>query len=552
MKFDPEVEAALHQAKERLWAGHRDDPNVHGVGIGFRNRGGQWTDEPVVVAIVGKKRPAGYVSRRRLLPTSVDVEGKPWGVDVIQAGPFSWPLASDSPATGASTAVQTRPAAAGSGKKLTDPWRPPQQGVSISNYNDTENNGNVAGSLGCFVVDNTDGSICMLSANHVIARENLGELSVDPIVQPGRLDGGLINGTTNDTVATLKRFVSLADGTTVDAAIAQLTDQTYGGGYTDAIPDDVMPPISRTHPAVGMVVAGDQFGTSLLTRMDATVAATNVTLLGSDPVSGGVGAVQAVKAPEPFMNIEKVGRTTGYTTATIIVVGTHVEVDTRSSLGTLTYTDLILALFFIDAGDSGSIACEGGVGNPEAVSEFLALPCELLAAAANYYDIPQLTSDEALSDTLRDDFLSQSLIGRLMITTTYVNTQTVKDRWDSRVGSDEQQTEQSYAQYYYAKYHDFVATVLEDPTSKAVVTEENLDDLAIMIAGSSAPDGIMTQAETDAANAIYTDVFVNTLGMNRQQVIDYFNDHDAYQTVYNHLAAVPTIELTGPISTTGH
>ena len=88
-RLDPGTEAALRRAKRQILDAHGDDPNVTGAGIGFRFRRGKWTSEPVVTVMVASKQPEALIPRARLLPTSVEVDGKHWGVDVIQAGTFS-------------------------------------------------------------------------------------------------------------------------------------------------------------------------------------------------------------------------------------------------------------------------------------------------------------------------------------------------------------------------------------------------------------------------------------------------------------------------------
>jgi hypothetical protein len=534
MKLDPDVEAGLRQAKKQLWASHGSDPNLTGIGISMRRRAGEWTDEPVVVVLVAKKRPAAYLSKRRLLPTTIEVEGKSWGVDVVQGGPFKHQIVAGSP-TPAVPGEITLPA---DYPVLAGKMRPPLQGCSVSNLNDPEADGLVAGTLGCLVIDNTDETVCLLTCNHVIARENQGVVG-DPIIQPGGAD----NGTSVDGIATLKRWTPLIDGTTVDAAIAQLDDQT---GWSNAVADNFMAPISRNHPAVGMVVSGDTSGNSFLTRMDATCLELNVRPIGGTPPgTGGGGTVTGVAAPELFTNIEKVGRTSGYTSTTIIGIGMDVPTDLGAA-GVITYTDLVWTMFLSIPGDSGSVVCAGGNGDLQVVEEYYEMLCLLLSGLESYYDIP-LTQDGALSDTLRDDFLSQSLVGRLMITTTYVNTETVQARLASRTGSQAQQIEQAYAQQYYAKYHDYVASVLNDPNSTAVVTQENLDDVANMLGGEIRLS-MLTDAEATATENLYYNVLANTLGMNRQQIVAYLNEPSVYQYVYDQLSQVPTIELTGPIT----
>jgi hypothetical protein len=77
-----------------------------------------------------------------------------------------------------------------------------------------------AGTIGAFV-RTADGRPAILSNNHVLANVNDASEG-DPVLQPGRLDGG----TAADRVATLRSFVPLRVGVEnfVDAAIATLDD----------------------------------------------------------------------------------------------------------------------------------------------------------------------------------------------------------------------------------------------------------------------------------------------------------------------------------------
>ncbi len=57
-------------------------PNVVAVGIGFRTRGGQPTQEVCIVVSVKTKVPAAQLKRGDLLPASID--GVP--IDVVETG----------------------------------------------------------------------------------------------------------------------------------------------------------------------------------------------------------------------------------------------------------------------------------------------------------------------------------------------------------------------------------------------------------------------------------------------------------------------------------
>jgi len=56
--------------------------NVVAVGIGFRTRGGQPTDEVCIIVSVKAKVPPSKLKRSELLPTSI--EGVP--IDVVETG----------------------------------------------------------------------------------------------------------------------------------------------------------------------------------------------------------------------------------------------------------------------------------------------------------------------------------------------------------------------------------------------------------------------------------------------------------------------------------
>ena len=59
-------------------------PNVVGIGIGKRRRGGEPADELCLVVLVSKKLPTVQLQSADILPTAVD--GVP--IDVIETGAF--------------------------------------------------------------------------------------------------------------------------------------------------------------------------------------------------------------------------------------------------------------------------------------------------------------------------------------------------------------------------------------------------------------------------------------------------------------------------------
>ncbi|HKW42740.1 MAG TPA: hypothetical protein VJP06_01010 [Thermoplasmata archaeon] len=162
------------------------NPNVVGVGIGRKTvRGYERHDLAVKVYVKQKVHPL-LVKDGLAIPD--EIEGVP--TDVEEAGEFSiW-----------------RPIPPIYQRKV----RPAMGGLSIGHYAIT------AGTLSCLVKD--AGETYILSNNHVLANENRGSEG-DPILQPGRFDGGR---TDRDVIGRLDTFVAVdPEGPNlVDAALA--------------------------------------------------------------------------------------------------------------------------------------------------------------------------------------------------------------------------------------------------------------------------------------------------------------------------------------------
>lgn len=162
------------------------NPNVVGVGIGRKTVRGNSTKDLVVKVYVKQKIHPLLVKDGLVIPD--EIEGVP--TDIEEAGEFSiW-----------------RPIPPVYQRKV----RPAMGGLSIGHYSIT------AGTLGCLVKD--AGETYILSNNHVLANENRGAEG-DPILQPGRFDGGT---TDRDVIGRLDTFVAVdPEGVNiVDAAIA--------------------------------------------------------------------------------------------------------------------------------------------------------------------------------------------------------------------------------------------------------------------------------------------------------------------------------------------
>ncbi len=159
--------------------------NIVGVAIGEEEVGGQPTGKPCVQVFVVEKGSQRGISAEALVPP--DVQGM--GTDVIEVGLFE-------------------------ALRFTRRYRPARTGASVGHYRVT------AGTLGALVV-NRQNQLFILSNNHVLANSNNARRG-DPILQPGRLDGGRYP---RDLIARLQDYISIdfsgRCNNLVDAAIAR-------------------------------------------------------------------------------------------------------------------------------------------------------------------------------------------------------------------------------------------------------------------------------------------------------------------------------------------
>jgi hypothetical protein len=183
------TQEALKREEQQLLA----LPNVVGVGVGYKETKGKELKDSVCVNVyVRQKFAPDALPPGSLVPDKVD------GVktDVREVGDIV-------------------------AQSYTARIRPAKPGYSIGHYKIT------AGTFGCLVRD-TCGScrIYILSNNHVLANSNAAA-SGDPILQPGRVDGGSYP---KDLIARLARFIPIRFNdpdkyNLVDAAIASPLDQ---------------------------------------------------------------------------------------------------------------------------------------------------------------------------------------------------------------------------------------------------------------------------------------------------------------------------------------
>lgn len=280
--------------------------NVVGVGVGYKIKGGEQTDDYAVVVMVSRKLPLPALSSQAVLPKNV--EGV--NVDVIEVGYLR--------------ALQAR----------TDRWRPAPGGVSLGHYKIT------AGTFGAIVRDKNTGERLILSNNHVIANSNDAEPG-DQILQPGPIDGGSPN---NDTIAHLERFCPI--------------EFTSEPGTCD---------IAATYANLGNAIAGLVGSKHRVSTLQSNPQAVNlVDAAVAKPINDNdvleeiieIGNVQGTEQASLRMSIRKSGRTTGFTTGQITLINATVNVNYGGNRIAQFENQLVCGPIS-QGGDSGSLIVAG-------------------------------------------------------------------------------------------------------------------------------------------------------------------------------------------------
>jgi hypothetical protein len=283
-----------HQATGDLF----NRKHVVACGLGYKVREGQQTDELSLVVSVVKKLPEAELQSKDLVPKAY--AGLP--TDVVETGRIR-PLMAKDP--------RTR-------------WRPAQPGVSIGHRDIT------AGTFGLLV--QRDGTTYILSNNHVLANSNAGRIG-DPIYQPGPADGG----TSDDKIATLFEFEPLDFGDAdPECSIAQTLADLLNW---------LAKLVGSSHRLQPMIL------TPGLNLIDAALARPDQPDLVIPDIPN-IGIPTGTAEPLLGQTVQKMGRTTGYTSGTIIQVDVTVDIDYGGR--TARFAEQIFTSPMSSPGDSGS------------------------------------------------------------------------------------------------------------------------------------------------------------------------------------------------------
>ena len=280
--------------------------NVVACGVGFKESEGKITDEPCVVVSVTKKMPEAQLS-------SADIVPKKLG-DPVLGIQDKW-VRTDVQETGVIRALQGH----------TDRWRPAPGGVSIGHADIT------AGTLGCLV--SKDGEIFILSNNHVLANTNAAKEG-DPILQPGRYDGG----TLDDQIATLEDFIPINFGDAPPTCPIATGMESFLNWLAELL--------GSSHRVMAFQQVPDR------NLVDAAIARPLSDNLVEKRILE-IGVPKGSRDATLGTGVKKSGRTTAFTTGSI----TQIDVTSQVSYGgerIALFEDQLMAGAMSKGGDSGS------------------------------------------------------------------------------------------------------------------------------------------------------------------------------------------------------
>lgn len=291
------------RVKAKVAAGLLKKKNVVAVGIGYKIRGGEKTDEVSIVVSVKRKISPELLRSRDLIPKKIDDVL----TDVIQTGTIK---ALDNHA----------------GR-----YRPAPGGVSIGHKFIT------AGTLGC-LVRTPSGEVMILSNNHVLANSN-DSYPGDEILQPGPYDGGGMNG---DLIAELFIHIPIEFGETeADCKIAL--------AFADVV-NWLCETTGRCHRVWAYKSA------AAVNRVDAALArpVNNGDVMQEILEIGFIKHLDPVAFPTVGDTVKKSGRTTGLSFGEVLQLDVIANVDYGEGK-IATFEDQIMADAMSSGGDSGSL-----------------------------------------------------------------------------------------------------------------------------------------------------------------------------------------------------
>jgi hypothetical protein len=282
--------------------------------------------------------------------------------------------------------------------------------------------------------------------------------------------------------------------------------------------NNLMPVPSPRHPAVGLLFAGSCSRT-IMNPINDVMVQLNIAF------PAGTGSTSAV---EVGSDVEKVGRTTEYTTSTVTEVDLTVTIN--YDFGPATFDDQIATAWMSDGGDSGSVVCLGGAGGSEDHCG-----CGTSSAAVDLLGV-DLKADVCMAQEVRDKYLRQTRIGRWAVDLFALNEERFLERYRS---TEIKESDRAYARKLYSKYVDEARAAfidLDNPDRR--LTEQHMRD------AKSAFGRLKKYLHKDeiAAGERLFELGEKALGASPREALAMLNDEALFEEVQTIVADVSSIQ----------
>ena len=246
----------------------------------------------------------------------------------------------------------------------------------------------------------------------------------------------------------------------IDAAIAQVNDPT---DVINQMMNNLMPVPGPRHPAVGLLFAGSSERT-ILNPIGDVMSRLNIEFLnGPNSIAGATLDT----------NVEKVGRTTEYTSGTVI------EIDATITVGysnfNAKFDNQIVTNHMSCPGDSGSVVCVGGEGQVDGGPNCPSCLGTFVAQSVLNTDISR---DLKIEKDFRDNKLSKTLTGNMIIETYFKNENYITER-AKKLDKDDGIVK--YVNEVYKKYARTFRTMASSSNGRSTITATHTKELKIAL-----------------------------------------------------------------------
>lgn len=487
-----------------------EDPNLVGFAFAQKIRYGSPTGRWAVVAYLRKKLKPAQLSGRRHVPPLVRVQGREIPTDIVELS-----AKERNGIVNASTdTTRYRPAGPGS-----------QIGTSAVAH----------GTFGALVVDNTDDSLQILTANAAILQSKTWTSGMS-VFQPYPVLGAPPIG---DRIGSLTRAADLSIGPRLYPKEETLTVNAFDGALIKPVDDDDVQSASvtnhltlaeRLQPMVGMIIGCEEVPAAGATCYIASSASSIFDGLDIRPR----GSAQ-ITAPTVGQRVHFNGIAGGLQFGTVTAINMTVWV--RYAFGWTPQEGLVENTFLIQS-DSDSDANIGAMVRSWAGNSVRSrcASCAITSGLETTYDL-DMAGDVEVADWLRDNYVMRTYTGAILVQLFYKNEAEFQSRL---LSADPTETERKFAEMLYAKYVDIVRNERDGTFSTYVpITSQVLDDIAAVTYGLSR---FMTEQEYDACVQLI-ELLEESQGLSVSGCMEVMDDVDTAERVLDIIGGVPGWEF---------